>query len=450
MAKHERFSYRSLAELQARIRALGVEADIPLEEDLSPLKRPVAIQGLQVPNSLGIHPMEGCDSTAGGAPAVLTLRRYDRFARGGAGLLWFEATAVVPEARANPRQLWLHAGNVGEYAQMVRRTEQLAREAFGPDHRPVTVLQLTHSGRYSRPIDKPTPIIAFHSPILDSRHNLPEDYPIVEDGQLEALEDRYVVAARLARQSGFHGVDVKATHGYLVAELLAGHTRPGRYGGSFENRTRFLLNVVEKVGQAVPDLLLAVRLGACDGLQYPYAWGMDRHTPGKENLEEPVRLVHLLYDRGVRLLNVSVANPYYNPHVNRPFDQPTRDAPVPKEHPLEGVARLFRVARAIQQAVPDMVVMGTGYSWLRQYFPYAAAANLRHGWVKMVGLGREAFAYPDFARDLLQAGELNPRKLCTTCSKCTQLMRDGGMSGCVTRDSSVYLPIYKQFCSGAR
>lgn len=446
MARHEKFGFRSLAELRAQIETLGV--DIRLEEDLSPLRQPVAIDGLEAPNALGIHPMEGCDGRADGTPAELTIRRYERFAAGGAGLLWFEATAVVPEGRANPRQLWLHEGNVGEFAALVRRVEQIARDRYGPCHQPVRILQLTHSGRYSRPVDDPAPVIAFHHPVLDPRGNIPEDYPIITDDQLEALEERYVVAAKLARGAGFHGVDIKSCHGYLSAELLAGHTRPGRYGGSFENRTRFLLNIVDKVRDAAPGLLLAVRLSACDYLEYPYSWGMDREVLGQEDLEEPIRLAHRLYQKGVHLMNVTVGNPYYIPHLTRPFDQPIRNAATPQEHPLEGVARLFRLGRAIQQAVPEMVIMNTGYSWLRQFFPYAAAANLGNGWAKIAGVGREAFAYPDFASDLLEKGALDLRKVCTACSKCTQLMRDRGMAGCVSRDASVYLPLYRQYCEG--
>lgn len=444
MAGHEKFNFRSLEELRARTEALGLS--IQLEEDLSPLRQPVAIGDLRTPNALGIHPMEGCDGTAEGSPGELTIRRYERFAAGGAGLLWFEATAVVPEGRANPRQLWIHERNVGEFAALVKRVQQIGREQFGPDREPVRILQLTHSGRYSRPVDNPAPVIAFHHPVLDPRGGLTEEYPTITDGQLEALEDRYVVAAKLAREAGFHGVDVKSTHGYLVAELLAAHTRQGRYGGSFENRTRFLLNVVEKVRSAVPDLLLAVRLLACDGMQYPYSWGMSRETPGKEDMEEPIRLVKLLHQKGVRLLNSTAGNPYYNAHVTRPFDQNIVGAPTePDEHPLEGVDRLFRTSRAIQQAVPEMVVMNTGYSWLRQFFPYAAAANVRNGWTRIAGLGRQAFAYPNFARDLLEKGSLDVRKVCTACSKCTQLMRDRGVAGCVTRDAAVYLPLYRKY-----
>lgn len=442
MAVHEKFNFKTLEELRAKIADLGV--DIRLDEELSPLGRPVEIGGLKAPNALGIHPMEGCDGTADGAPSELTVRRYDRFAAGGFGLLWFEATAVVAAGRANPRQLWIHRGNLHEFALMVRRSREIAREQFGPDQLPLTILQLTHSGRYSRPVSKPAPIIAFRHPVLDPRHQLPDDYPIVSDDYLESLEDRFVEAAVLANQAGFDGVDIKSCHGYLGAELLAAHTRPGRFGGRFENRTRFLLNIVEKVKAAVPELLLAVRLNGADGMEHPHSWGMHQEIRGKLDPEEPIRLAKLLHQKGVRLLNVTAGNPYFNPHISRPFDQPATKTYTPEEHPLEGIARLFFIGKVLQQAVPEMAVMNTGYSWLRQYVPHAAAANLRNGWAKIAGFGREAFAYPNLSRDLLQKGSVDPRKLCIACSKCTDLMRADTVTGCVVRDAEVYLPIYRR------
>lgn len=450
MAKHESFNYKSIAELRAKIANLGLS--IPLDEDLSVLKTPVSIGELQSPNSMAVLPMEGFDGNPNGSPSELTARRYERFAQGGAGLLWYEATAVVPEGRAVSRQLWLHENNWQQFSWLLEQARKAWESANATDSSPfpVTVLQLTHSGRYSKPNDKSAPIIAFRNPILDPLHKLAPDYPIITDGELESLEDRYVAAARLAWQAGFQAVDIKATHGYLCAELLAAHTRPGVYGGDFEGRTRFLLNVVSKVREAIPELLLAVRLGAADGLTYPYSWGMDRSIAGKEDPEEPVRLVRLLYEKGVRLLSVSAGIGHHKPYWMRPYDRPDPNIQLPDEHPLEGVARLFRLSGTIQKAVPEMVVVDAGYSWLREYFPNAAAANLRRGWTKLVGLGRLSFAYPNFARDLLEKGRLDPGQVCVTCGKCTQLMRCNSMAGCVIRDSSVYLPLYRQHCQQTR
>jgi 2,4-dienoyl-CoA reductase-like NADH-dependent reductase (Old Yellow Enzyme family) len=426
-----------LAELEAKIASLGLE--IRLDTDLEPLERRVKIGALRTPNSLAVHPLEGRDSTPEGRPGELAFRRYQRFAEGGAGLLWFEATAVVPEGRGDHRQLLLSEENLPAFAEMVRRVEQAAA-AFGPAHRPVTVLQITHSGRFSEPI----PSSASHSEALDAKRGVPSDYPLISDGELEDLEDHFVTAADLAHQVGFNAVDIKACHGYLASELLAAHTRPGEYGGSFENRSRFLINIVEKIRAKVGDgLALAVRLNAYDGIPYPYGWGVAQGGSAEEDLTEPIRLVRLLYDKGVRLASISAGNPYYNPHVTRPFDTPAKGGEVPSEHPLLGVDRLFRITRQIQQAVPKMVIVGAGYSWLRQFLGNAAAANIRNGWVTIAGVGREALAYPDFARDLLIKGELDPEKTCITCSRCSDLMRACGKAGCVVFDPQVYRPIYR-------
>jgi 2,4-dienoyl-CoA reductase-like NADH-dependent reductase (Old Yellow Enzyme family) len=446
MAAHEKFKADTLDELRCKVAELGV--DVRFQERIEALKRPVPLGSLAVPNSIAIHPMEGCDGTPDGSPGELTFRRYQRFARGGAGLIWFEATAVLHEGRANPRQLWIHRHNVGAFAELVARIRAAAREEFGPRFAPVLICQLTHSGRYSRPNGKPAPTIAQHNPYLDPKVGIPPDHPLVSDEHLEWIEDAFAEAAALARDAGFDGVDVKSCHGYLSSELLGAHTREGRYGGPLENRTRFLRNVVGKTRDRVGgSLLVTCRLNVFDGVPYPYGFGQSPTGENAPDLTEPKRLVQQLYDDGMRLINISIANPYYNPHLGRPFDLPAFNLYVPPEHPLEGVARLFHLTREVQQHVPGMAVVGTGYSWLRQYLGYAGEANVRNGWVTLVGAGREAFAHPAFARELLEHGRLDPNRVCITCSNCTQIMRDGGPTGCVPRDRKVYTPI---FVSGMR
>jgi 2,4-dienoyl-CoA reductase (NADPH2) len=441
MSSHEPFHFHTLEELRRRIEELHL--DLPVADDLSPLLEPVTFGAVPLPNRLVVLPMEGCDGKDDGSPDELTFRRYRRFAEGGAGLLWFEACAVVPEGRANPRQLWIHENNVAAFAKMVTDSLSSAHHAFGPSHRPFLVLQLTHSGRYSKPGRGPRPIIAHHSRYLDPIHSLPPDYPLISDDELERLEDVYVEAARFARKAGFDAVDVKACHRYLVSELHASFTRDGRYGGSFENRSRFFRNVVAKIRDAVPELVVTSRMNVYDAMAWPYGFGVDRDDASKPDLAEPIELVRHLAASGAPIVNITIGNPYFNPYVNRPFDLPVAGAPMPPESPLEGVARFVEIVRRIQKEVPDMAVIGGGYSWLRHFFPNVAAACVRNGWVSLVGAGRMAFAYPDFARDLRTRGSLDPERVCVACSACTQIMRDGGRSGCVPRDAAIYEPIYK-------
>ncbi len=437
MAISPRTDFRTAEELCDLASGLGL--DIRLQDDLSPLGRPVPIGALTAPNSLAIHPMEGCDATPDGTPGELTTRRYQRYSRGGAGLIWFEATAAVPEGRSNANQLWFNQTNLPAHARLVEDCRRAAKEANGSNHDPVFITQLTHSGRLVKRDGRQAPVIAVHNPYFDAPFGLPRDYPVITDDQLQRLEEGFVQAAKMAWQVGFHGVDVKSCHRYLIAELLTAHTRPGKYGGSFENRTRFLLNIVDRIHQEVPGLMVTLRLNGHDGPQYPYAWGMGKE-PGQVDLTEPIRLVRMLYERGVRLVSISIGRRfgagYGNPGQVRPG--------APAEHPLYLIADHIGTTRDIQQGVPEMVVMGTAYSWFRQFFPNVAAASLQNGWATMVGLGRQAYAYPDFARHLLQEGRLEERRVCTACGRCAQLLEMDAPVGCVVRDAEVYVPIFKQ------
>ncbi|MGI5850946.1 MAG: flavin oxidoreductase/NADH oxidase [Caldicoprobacterales bacterium] len=438
MTVHEKFMYRSLDEIRADIDKFGIE--LPMLDDLGPLKSPISMKGTTIPNSIGIHPMEGCDGTDRGGPSDLTFRRYERFARGGAGLLWFEATAVVEEGRANPRQLYICEENKDQLKRLLDDTMEVVRQEYGQDHKPYTVVQLTHSGRYSKPEGKPAPIIATRNPYLG--RNLPEDYPLITDDELKRLEDIFVEAACMAREIGFDAVDIKACHGYLNSELLSGFTREGDYGGSFENRTRFLLNIVDKIKDRLGDELdITLRLNAYDSVPYPYGWGVDREDFLVPDLTEPIRLVKILHNKGIELINISTGNPYYNPHVGRPYDMGYY---TPPEHPLVGTARMLDIIRQIQESVPDMKVMATGFSWLREFAPYIAAGGIQKGWFSIAGFGRQSLAYPDFAKDILTKGIMDRKKSCIACSKCSEIMRDGGRAGCVIKDAKIYAPIYRE------
>ena len=428
-------------------------------EDVSILARPVHLSppcGITIPNSLAVHPMEGCDGDSQGRPGKLTFRRYERFAAGGAGLIWAEAIAVVPEGRANPRQLWLNEDSKESFAALIRQARQKAAEANGPDHRPIIVAQLTHSGRYSKPGPLAHPIVPQRDPYRDplapqqmpdqnAKSKIPADWPIVTDDYLDSLLDVYVKAARLAFEVGFDAVDIKSCHGYLINELLACRKRAGKYGGPFENRTRFLLEVIDKIRKDLgEDKPIFTRMGIYDAIPYPYGWGVDKNDYTKPDLAEPKKLIALLQHRGVKLINITAANPYYNPHIGRPFNEPIVGGYEEPEHPLTGAVRLISLAGEIQKQFPDIAIVGTGYSWLRTLFANVAAATKANGLVTLAGAGRMAFAYPDFAKDIITKGRLDPQKVCVACSACTQIMRDGGMTGCVVRDNKVYGPIFKR------
>ena len=446
MAAHEKFHYKSLEEVQAQIEALG--ANITLQTDLSPLYRQVKVGALTAPNAIAVLPMEGCDSERDGSPSELVERRYLRFASGGAGLLWWEACAVTPEGRANELQMMLTEKNLSSFTALLKKTNAAAVKQNGAEHRPVNILQLTHSGRYSRPVGhKPAPLVPQRDPLLDSRVGITSDEAVVTDVYLDDLIGKYVDSAALAQKAGFDGVDLKSCHRYLLSELLAAHARSGRYGGSFENRTRFHRTVIDGI-QAVcgKDFLIASRFNVFDAHPYPYGFGVDKQDFWTFDAEEPMNFVKMLCEKGVGLLSNSAGNPYYiYPQVTRPFDQSSMGVPVPEEHPLESIARLFSFTRQIQAAAGDVPVVGNGYSWLRQFLPYAGAANIADGSCSFMGLGRSSFAYPEAPREILTTGAMEPMKCCISCSKCTQIMRDHGRTGCVIKDSKLYVPLYQQY-----
>lgn len=429
------------------IKQYALQNELPLyfSDKTQVLFQPVSVEGFSVPNALAVLPMEGCDGSASGAPSPLTFRRYRRFAAGGSGVIWFEATAVVPQGKANPRHLYISQDNRASYQELVQETRTAARHSMGEGHNPLCILQLTHAGRYSKPAGRAEPVIAGLNSLLDHSSGAGPGREPVSDDELDELQNDYVQASLLARDAGFDGVDIKACHYYLVSELLAAHTRPGKYGGSLQNRARFLLETVDKVRAAAgQDLLITVRLNIYDGIPYPFGFGVDREDHTRPDLGEPLWLVEQLKQRGVKLLGVSIGNPYYIPHLGRPSIRPLVGGQIPDEHPLHGVSRLFSIAAAVQEKFPDIVVVGCGYSPLKHLLGYAAAANVAKGRVSIVGVGRMAFAYPDYARELSIKGELDPKKSCTCCSMCSQIMRDGGSAGCVIKDKDIYGPIYRE------
>lgn len=472
------FTYSTTDELLAGARELGVAEDILVDNDASGLLKPVQVGGRTVGNRLAIHPMEGCDGELDGRPGELTYRRWDRFGFGGCKLIWGEAVAILDEARANARQLWIHEGSVADIARLLEKAREKHREAWGANACANLLVgcQLTHSGRYSYR----KPLIVQRDPALDAvtpvplsgkpyweKGPMPADYPVLSDDDLKRVEDAFIAAAKLAVKAGFDFLDLKQCHRYLLSELLASHTRPGSYGGSLENRTRLVRNVIARIrGEVSKDVLLATRLNMSDFVPYekgadgfgtprpyttPYRWsfGVDPNDPMRADLTEPKQVVGMLRELGICLINLSMANPYNNMHFGRPFEKPPLDGYESPEHPLIGCARHFRMAAEMQRAFPDLPMVGTGYSWLQHHFLACGAANEKQKKITFVGVGRGAFAYPDFVKDIKEHGRITDSKACIAVSSCTALMRAKGNeygqypSGCVPKDK-FYGPIYRE------
>jgi 2,4-dienoyl-CoA reductase-like NADH-dependent reductase (Old Yellow Enzyme family) len=456
-------AYRRVAQLKtaeefrAHLASLGIE--LPFDEELhhgpeAPLARPGVVDGATIGNRFAILPMEGWDGTRDGRPSELTRRRWRRFGASGAKLIWGgEAIAVRADGRANPNQLLINEDALADLARLRETLVGEHRRCLGRTDDLLIGLQLTHSGRFARPNDKGRlePVLLYRHPLLDRKFGVPADHPVLSDSDVSRLVDDFVRAAKQSQRAGFAFVDIKHCHGYLGHEFLSAVDRPGRYGGSFENRTRFLREVVAGIRAEAPGLGVAVRVSAADwlpfrpgadgrgeaepapGSSYPYAFGGDGTGLGID-LTEPRAFLDLLAALGIRLVCVSAGSPYYNPHLQRPALFPPSDGYLPPEDPLIGVARHIAIASELKRYRPELVIVGSGYSYLQEWLPNVAQAVVRTGAADFVGLGRLALSYPEMPADVLAGRPLDRKRLCRTFSDCTTAPRNGLVSGCYPLD----------------
>lgn len=460
-------SFRTARALAEHLSALGWPLpgdDVILTAPASPLAEPIEIpwQGgwKTIGNRFAVQPMEGWDGEPEGRPSALTRRRWLGFARSGAKLIWgCEAVAVLPEARANPNQLLLNDHTASSLASLRDEVVRVHKERFGSANDPVIGLQLTHSGRFCRPHEKTRlePVTAYRHPILDAKFP-PSGHAAnaapISDADVGRIMQAFAHAARLAREIGFDFVDLKHCHGYLGHEFLSAHTRPGAYGGSFDNRTRFLRELIRAVRASAPRLEIGVRLSAYDSIPFtrepetgrgipaegpelkPYVWGfgVDPQNPCRPDLSEAKRLLELLRSLEVRLVNISAGSPYYSPHLQRPALFPPCDTYQPPEDPLVGAARLVTATRDLKTATADLTFVSSGWSYFQNYLPHFAQAAVRSRWTDFVGLGRMMLPYPELPADVLEKGYLDQKKICRTFSDCTNGPRNGMVSGCYPLD----------------
>jgi NADPH2 dehydrogenase len=457
-------SLKTAAALRTHLERSGIPLDFDAElaaPHESPLAQAIDVGNVRIGNRFCILPMEGWDGTRDGAPSELTHRRWRNFGISGAKLIWGgEAVAVRHDGRANPHQLMLSAGTERAIASLREALVASHRDRFGAnaDGDLWVGLQLTHSGRYSRPdvYDRPAPLAGAHHALLDRR--FPHGVRVLTDDELDGLVDDFVSAARRAYTAGYHFVDVKTCHGYLGHELLGARGRPGKYGGSLENRMRFMRQVIDGIRATVPGLEIVVRLSAFDTVPYrkrpdgvgepeietPQAMQAFSRECGfgvvvdDEKIDEALgdarAVLRRLEELGVRCISVTAGSPYYNPHVQRPAMFPPLDGYAPPEDPLRGVARQIAATARLKRAFPKLVFVGSGYSYLQERLPHVAQYAVRTGMTDFVGLGRMVLAYPDLPADVLAGRQLRRASICRTFSDCTTGPRLGLVSGCYPLD----------------
>jgi NADPH2 dehydrogenase len=496
---------KTAADFRNYTASLGI--DLPCEDGIvtgasSPLAQPVtktAINGKTIGNRYAIQPMEGWDGTTTGGSTEEIRRRWQRFGESGAKMIYGgEAMAVRPDGRANPNQLIICDENKKDLAELVEILLRTHKDHFGNTNDLGIGFQLTHSGRFCKPNDKKRmePRVAYRHPILDKRFNITSDAQVFTDGEIDEIIDCYVTAAKIAWDTGADFIDIKHCHGYLLHEFLSAHTRVGKFGGSFENRTRILREIVSGIRASGNRIDLAVRLSAfdlvpfkpdparsqpgklgpgvpedfSDCLPYLYAFGVNTANPVDYDLTETFQFIEMCAELGIKVLNVSAGSPYYNPHIQRPAAYPPSDGYQPPEDPLVGVARQIGVVRQLKDHIArigsaarspisgshhdpllrgpvgnpgshpvadsktQMIIVGSGYSYLQEYLPHVAQYVVRNGWTDMIGLGRILLSYPTILVDALESGALNTKSICRTFSDCTTGPRNGLISGCYPLD----------------
>lgn len=433
--------------------SLGFDADVSHGPD-APLAQPLRYGDRTIGNRFSVLPMEGWDGTPDGKPSEFTRRRWTRFGISGAKFIWGgEAVAVRPDGRANPEQLMILDSTVKEIEELRTLLIDAHAERYGSTDDMLIGLQLTHSGRFARPYDKKRldPRTLYRHPLLDAKFHVDADSALLSDDEIDRLIEDFAKAAVLAQKAGYDFVDIKHCHGYLGHEFLSAHDRPGKYGGSFENRTRFLRDVTAAIRAAAPGLDIGVRLSAFDFIpfqpgedgrgeavtideeRYRYAFGGDGTGTGID-LDEPTRFLDALAALDIRLVCLTAGSPYYVPHIQRPALFPPSDGYQPPEDPLVGVARQINAAAALKQARPELIYVGTGYSYLQEWLPNVAQNVVRTDQIDSVGVGRMVLSYPDMVADILAGAPLQRKRICRTFSDCTTGPRNGLISGCYPLD----------------
>ena len=421
----------------------------------SPFARPLEADGLRAGNRFCVLPMEGWDGTADGHPTELTRRRWRNFGLSGAKLIWGgEAAAVRHDGRANPCQLVIGAATWESLARLRDDLVSAHESAFGKGaaNDLVVGLQITHSGRYARPSawDRPEPLVAFAHPVLDRR--FPGGVRVLTDEDLDRLAEDYVRAAVLAQRAGLpvRGREAlprlpgpRAARGprparplrrqprephALPAHHRRGHPRrgpgPAHRGALLGLRHRALAE-----GRVRPRRARAGRRGLHLGLRPP-----PRRAAWRTRSARAARFLRLLHGLGIRWACVSAGSPYYNPHVQRPALFPPSDGYLPPEDPLAGVARQVRATALLKKDFPDMVLVGSAYSYLQEWLPNVGQRVVREGQADFVGLGRMVLSYPEMPADVLAGRPLVRKKICRTFSDCTTAPRKGLPSGCYPLD----------------
>lgn len=423
-----------VAAFRVLLESLGLSSDVTVDDEVAPvgpLAAPVRLWDRQVGNRFCIHPMEGWDSEPDGSPSAASRHRWRAMGACGAKMLWNESIAVSPESRSTGEQLLFADHTVEAIAAMRAEQVEAHGDTYGDTSDLVVGVQLTHSGRYSKPDGMARPVAVRRHPYFDAIQGPSDDVPLLTDEEIRQVAEDHVRAAELAAAAGFDFVDLKACHGYLSHELLGAYDRPGEFGGSLENRARFLRLIMDGIAERVPEMRVALRLSAFDTMTHEpgppgepgrpitdepmrYFFGTDE-SGHHVDLTEPIELLKMLVGRGLRLISVTGSSPYSVRHYQAPSYPRPGDRYRWPEDPLVGVARHLSVTAALKEALageaPDLVWVGGGYSYLQQFLANVAQARIRAGQVDVIGIARMHLAVPTYVDDVLSGRAVDPARL---------------------------------------
>ena len=255
---------------------------------------------------------------------------------------------------------------------------------------------------------------AFRAMVTEMRSSAPENPVLVLQLTSAELSD-IIQGAKLAKNAGFDGIDLQCPRDVLP-------------------------EAVATVRECNLDLFLATRLCAYEAIRGGF--GVHANDYRKLDPSGPIHFVQRLRAAGLDLLNVTCASPTLLGSARG--GRGRSDSELPDEHPLMTLERQLTLARALREAVPDMPVVGSGFSWLRQFVPQVAAGAIRDGMLDFAGLGRSALACPDAPAQIFLTGGMAPASTCMVCFACSQLRDDGQIVGCVLRDPEEYARPYRQ------
>ncbi len=394
------------------------------------LSLPIKIGKKTAVNRIVNQPMECNDGDPSGHPTDLTFKRYRALAEGGAGIIIVESLTLGYESRARKNQL-----KISE--ETARDLEKLVKEMKEINPKPLVFFQINHSGRHSGG--------AFSKVVSLTPTGDPSIHVLTTE-EIEKISDQFVAASVIAEQAGADGIDFKHCHGYLCGEMLRpANTRGDRFGGSFENRTRFFTETIQKIKKAVRNdsFVIGLRYSVYEGI--PGGFGTPGPQEVMEDLSEPLAFAKRVEEMGMDFINASAGIPAITHEIVRP----TKSFP-------EGVYRHFGWAKAVKQSV-KIPVIGSAYSYLREgkndlkepdpskkSFMYWAEKNIKDRNVDMVGLGRQSLADPLFAKKIL-SGDVEKINFCTAGGGCAVLLRSQALVGC-----TVYDKYYKEVLRNVR